>query len=76
MELLTLILLQHPATSFFSFANVFSTLFSFTFNLCSCLSMRHRILHLYTITGKIIVLCSLIVKFWESKREDRLLWTK
>jgi hypothetical protein len=53
-----------------------STLFSNTFSLCSSLNVRNKVSHPYRTTGKIIVLCILIFKFFDSNREDRRFWTK
>jgi hypothetical protein len=48
-----------------------SILFSNTLSLCSSLNVRDRVSHSYRTTGKIIVLYVLILKFFDSRREDR-----
>jgi hypothetical protein len=53
-----------------------STLFSNTLSLCSSLKVRDQVSHPYTTTDNIMVLYILIVKFFDSNREDRRFWTK
>jgi hypothetical protein len=53
---------------------ILSTLLSNTVNLCSSLNVRDQVSHPCKTTGKIIVLCSLIVTF-SDRLEDRRFWT-
>jgi hypothetical protein len=48
-----------------------STLFSNTLSLCSSLSVRDQVSHPYKITGKIILLYTLIFVFLVSTLEDK-----
>jgi hypothetical protein len=56
--------------------NILNTLFSNTPSLCSTLSVNDHVSHPYKTTGKIIVLCSLIFKFLDSKLEDKRFCTE
>jgi hypothetical protein len=47
-----------------------STLFSNTLNLSPSLSVGHKVSHPYKTTHRIVVLCILIFKFLEKRRED------
>ena len=51
--------------------NLLSTLFSNTFSLHSSLNVSDQVSHPHKITGKIIVLCTLIFKFLDSKLKDK-----
>jgi hypothetical protein len=52
--------------------NIFlSTLFSYILSLCSPLNVSDQVSYPYKTTGKIIVLCTLIFKFLDSKLEDK-----
>jgi hypothetical protein len=48
-----------------------STLFSNTLSLCASLNVREQVSHPYRTTGKITVVCILIVIFLDSRREDK-----
>jgi hypothetical protein len=59
--------LHPPVTSSLFGPNIlFSTLFSNTLSLCSSLSVRDQVSHLYKITGKIIVLYIAIFRFFDN----------
>jgi hypothetical protein len=63
--------LHSPVTSSLFGPNILlSTLFSNIHSLCSSLNVRDQVSHPYRTTGKIIVLYSLIFKFFDSRRED------
>jgi len=67
-------LFQSPATSSdLGLNNPLSDLFSNTLNLCSSLSARDQVSHFYKTADKIMVFCILILKFSESRREDKRL---
>jgi hypothetical protein len=69
--------LHSPVTSSLFGPNILlSTLFSNTPSLCSSLNVRDLASHPYKTTGKIIVLYILILKFFDSNREDRRFWTE
>jgi len=69
-------ILQPPATSSCLDPNILlSTQFSNTFNLCSSISMKDQVSHLYKTTDKIMVLYILIFKCLERRQEDKRLWT-
>jgi hypothetical protein len=53
-----------------------NTLFSNTLSLCSSLTVRDHVPHLYRTTGKIIVLNILTFTFFDSRRKDRKFWTE
>jgi hypothetical protein len=53
-----------------------STMFSNTLSLCSSLNVRDQVPHPCRTTGKFIVLYILIVKFFNSRAEDRRFWTE
>jgi hypothetical protein len=48
-----------------------STLFSNTLSICSTLKARYQVSHPYESSGKIRVLCILILTFLESRGEDK-----
>jgi len=67
-------LLQPPTTSSLLGPNILlSTLFSYTINLCSSLSVRVIVSRPYKTTDKIIIFYVLIFKFLEMRREDQRL---
>ena len=64
--------LHSPVTSSFLGSNILlSTLFSNTLSLHSSLHVSDQVSHPYETTSKIIVLCILILKFLDSKLEDK-----
>jgi len=64
-------------TSFLLGPNIhLRTLFSNTRNLCSSLSAKDQVSYPYDKTCKIMVLCPLISRFLEKRREDKRLWTE
>jgi hypothetical protein len=67
---------SHMFSSLFSPNTLFSTLFSNTLSLCSSLNVRDQVAQPYRTTGKIIVLCILAFKFFDSRREDRRFWAE
>jgi hypothetical protein len=50
-----------------------STLFSNTLSLCYSCNVTFQVSHPYRTTSRIIVLCILIFKFLDSRREDQLM---
>jgi len=69
--------LHYPVTSSLIDTNIpLSTLCSNTFKILSSLNMSVQASHLYTRTGKIIVLCFLIFIFLNSKLQDKRFCTK
>ena len=69
--------LHSPITSSFLGPNILlSTLFSNTLSLRSSLSVSDQVSHPYKTAGKIIVLCILIIKFLDSKLEDKIFYTE
>jgi hypothetical protein len=63
-------LLHSPATSSLLGQNILNNLFSNTLNV------RDQVSHPYKTTGEIMVLCILIFKFLERRREDIRFWTE
>ena len=65
--------LQSSVTSSLLDPNILlSTIFSNTLNLRSSLNVSDQVSLPYKTTGKIIVLCIFIFKFWDSKLEDKI----
>ena len=55
---------------------LFNTMFANTLSLRSSLNARDQVSNPYKTTGKIIVLCILILIFMENKLEDKIFCTK
>jgi hypothetical protein len=53
-----------------------STRFSNTLCVCSFLNIRDLVSHPYKTAGKILILCILIFKLVDSRREDNIFWTE
>jgi len=69
--------LNSPVTSSLFVPNILlNTLLSNTLSLRSSLTVNDQVLHSHKTTGKIIVLYSLIFKFFVSKRKDKRFCTK
>ena len=68
-------LLHSPFTSSLLGPNVLlRTLFSYTLSLCTSLNVSDQVLHLYKTIGKIIVLCILIIIYFDSKKMFYTKW--
>ena len=69
--------LHSPVTSFLVGPNILlSTLLLNTHSLHSSLNMSDQVSHLHKITGKILILCTLLFIFLYSKLEDKTFCTK
>jgi hypothetical protein len=69
--------LQRPVTSFLFGPNILlSTMVSNTLSLHSALNVRDKVSHPYKIIGKIMVLYVLVLKFLDSRWEDKSFWTE
>jgi hypothetical protein len=69
--------LHPPVTHFLFGPNILiSNLFSNTLSLCSYLNVRDQASQPYRTTGKIIVLYILIFRLFDSKWEERRIWTE
>jgi hypothetical protein len=68
----------HPSItpSYFRSNILLSTLFSNTLSLCSSLNVRNQVSHPYKTIGKVIVLCILIFKFFDSRQAEISFWTE
>jgi hypothetical protein len=70
-----IIMQSSPASSSLLGPNI-NTVFSKTLSLCSSLKVRDQVLHPYSTTDKITVLCILIFRFFDMRREDKTFWTE